>query len=93
MTAIFLIFFSILFYQLLIKPALNPTTIPNTNNNYSRKEQEEHFIRMWRNLREFQGEKKEFKQKIKTEKAQKETTPNNQSKGFQGGEYIDYEEM
>ena len=48
---------------------------------------------MWRNLREFQGEKKEFKQKIKTEKAQKETTPNNQPKGFQGGEYIDYEEM
>lgn len=93
MTAIFLIFFSILFYQLLIKPAFSPTTIPNTNSNYSRKQQDEHFIRMWRNLQQFQGEKKEAKQQTKTKKAQTETTSNNQTKGFKGGEYIDYEEL
>lgn len=89
MTAIFLIFFSILFYQLLIKPALNSTTSPNT----TRSEQNEHLIRMWRNLQEFQGEKREGKQHIKTKQAQAENISNSQAKGFGGGEYIDYEEI
>jgi hypothetical protein len=93
MTAIFLIFFSILFYQLLIKPALNPTTSPNGNQNYSKAEQNEHLIRMWRNLRNFQGEKKEEDQHIKMKTAQREKASNSPAEGFQGGEYIDYEEM
>lgn len=93
MTAIFLIFFSLLFYQLLIKPAFSPTTIPNANSNYSRADQNEQFIRMWRNLQQFPGEKKEEKQKAQTKKAQKETRSNPRPKGFQGGEYIEYEEL
>jgi len=91
MTAIFLVFFSILFYQLLIKPALNPTTVPNTNR--SQAEQQEHLMRMWRNLQTFQGEKNEGKQHIKTKKTHKEKTFNSPQEGFQGGEYIDYEEI
>jgi hypothetical protein len=89
MTAIFLIFFSVLFYQLLVKPALNPRTSPNTTRN----EQNEHLMRMWRNLQQFQGEKKEGKQHIKTKQAQPENASNSPSEGFKGGEYIDYEEM
>ncbi|MBL4649665.1 MAG: hypothetical protein JKY03_08035 [Aureispira sp.] len=89
MTAIFLIFFSVLFYQLLVKPALNPTTSPNTNRN----EQNEHLMRIWRNLQQFQGEKRERKQHIKTEQTRTENVSNSQAEGFKGGEYIDYEEM
>lgn len=92
MTAIFLIFFSILFYQLLIKPAFSPMTIPN-NNNYSQADQNEHFMRMWRNLQEFQEEKKAGKQAAKTKQTQKESKSNDRPKGFQGGEYIDFEEL
>lgn len=93
MTAIFLIFFSVLFYQLLVKPALNPTTSPDANRNYSKTEQNEHLMRMWRNLQQFQGEKREGKQHIKTKQAQAENVSNSQTEGFKGGEYIDYEEM
>jgi hypothetical protein len=93
MTAIFLIFFSILFYQLLIKPALNPSTSPNMNHNHSEVERNEHLLRMWRNLRTFQDEKTEGKQYVKTKNTQKERASNSRSEGFQGGEYIDYEEM
>lgn len=93
MTAIFLIFFSVLFYQLLIKPAFNPTTIPYTNSNYSRVQQDENFMRMWRNLQQFQEERKERKEKTKTKQAQKESGSNRRPEGFQGGEYIDYEEI
>jgi hypothetical protein len=89
MTAIFLIFFSILFYQLLIKPALNSTISPNTTRN----EQNEHLMRMWRNLQQFQGEKREGKQHVKTKQAQAENISNSQAEGFGGGEYIDYEEI
>lgn len=89
MTAIFLIFFSILFYQLLIKPALNSTTSPNTTRN----EQNEHLMRMWRNLQQFQGKKEEGTQHIKTKQAQAENISNSQTERFGGGEYIDYEEI
>lgn len=92
MTAIFLIFFSILFYQLLIKPVLSPMTIPN-NNNYSQADQNEHFMRMWRNLQEFQEGKKMEKQAANTKPKEKARTSNNPPKGFQGGEYIDFEEL
>ena len=90
MTAIFLIFFSILFYQLLIKPALNPTTSPNGNQNYNKTEQNEHLMRMMHNLRNSKGKQKEGSQNIKT---QRKNTTNKQTEGFRGGEYIDYEEM
>ena len=93
MTAIFLIFFSILFYQLLIKPALNPTTSPNANRNFSKTEQNENLIRMWRSLRQFKGEQKEGEQAIKTKSAPKERASSSRSDGFQGGEYIEYEDV
>lgn len=93
MTAIFLIFFSILFYQLLIRPALNPTTSPNGNQSRSKAEQNEHLIRMWRNLREFKGAEKEGMHNIKTKKAPRKNKAASPREGFQGGEYIDYEEM
>ena len=93
MTAIFLIFFSILFYQFLVKPALNPTMSPNANRNYSQTEEKKHLMQIWRDLQQFQGEKRERKQHIKTKEAQKENASNSQTEGFKGGEYIEYEEM
>jgi hypothetical protein len=94
MTAIFLIFFSILFYQFLIKPALNPSTTPNNaNRNFSKTAQNENLMRMWRNLRQYKGEQSEGEEEFKIKKAQKEAASNNQPEGFRGGEYIEYEDL
>ena len=82
MTAIFLVFFSVLFYQLLIKPILNPKTIPNSKQN-------ENLMQIWRNLQDFHAEKENKKPNNSTKK----NPFNKYKKGFQGGEYIDYEEI
>jgi len=71
----------------------NLGTIPQTKSNYNQTKQKEDFVRMWRNLQQFQGEKTEGKQKVKINKTQKNSSSYKKPKGFQGGEYIDYEEM
>lgn len=85
MTTIILVAFSFFFYQLLIKPILNPSTIPNNSSHYQRMDQNQNLMEMWRQLQDFQKEKKNQPTASKNSKVK--------SNGYQGGEYIDYEEV
>jgi hypothetical protein len=94
MTTILLIVFGIVFYQLLIKVALQPSL---TQNQYQQpKKQGQDFMRMWRELQDFQ-QKQQRTQNSKTEasspKKEKPAAQFLKGKGYQGGEYIDYEEL
>lgn len=86
MTAIVLIVFSFLFYQLLIKPVLYTNTIPNSN--YRQMEEEQNLMEMWRQLQQF---KQDRRRRRGEESSNESTTAPKQ--GYQGGEYIDYEEL
>ncbi|BDS09539.1 hypothetical protein [Aureispira anguillae] len=88
MTTILLIAFTYLFYQLLIKPVLKPTTVPNMN--YRQMDENQNLMDMWRHLQQFQQEKKNRTESATRANATKGTA---QKEGFQGGEYIDYEEL
>lgn len=86
MTTIFLIVFAVVFYQLLIKTAFLPTT-PNAGQHQT--QERLNLDDMWRAFQQRQTGRPNAAQ-AQPEKKQSRFS---KSKGYQGGEYIDYEEI
>ncbi len=79
MIALFLIFFSYVFYQMLVKPALSLDAQSTINH---KTKVEAFFDQTENKYRNF-----------KFAKRKSYTNPTQKPQGFQGGEYIDYEEL
>lgn len=89
MTTIFLIVFAVVFYQLLIKTAFLPAT-PNGGQHQT--QERLNLDDMWR---AFQQHQQRQTGRPNTAQAQPEKKQSrfSRSKGYQGGEYIEYEEV
>lgn len=79
MIALFLIFFSYVFYQMLVKPALSLDAQSTIN----------HKTKVKTLFNQRENKYRSFK----FAKQKSYTNPTQKPKGFQGGEYIDYEEL
>lgn len=87
MITIFLIALTVVFYQLFSKAVMIPAT--TTGQPYNQKQKGPDLQAMWRAMEQYQAEKTAQAAKQQTKK----NTTFSKSTGFQGGEYIDFEEI